>query len=161
MLLELADHDGDVDRAVELLTGSEHPSYGAVVDRLRAVGRDDEAVGWIDRAVAEGRASGQNGGNDYWLDPAAVADTYRDLGRGRRAGRIAGGRRTARWPGDVPPTVDVPAAAGRAAEEREWALARAAELAQGTYGTAWPRRARSSPRWTPPNCTALTWRRSS
>jgi hypothetical protein len=36
MLLELADHDGDVDRAVHLLAQREHPQYGAIVDRLRA-----------------------------------------------------------------------------------------------------------------------------
>ena len=33
MLLELADHDGDVDRAVHLLAQREHPQYGAIVDR--------------------------------------------------------------------------------------------------------------------------------
>ena len=57
MLLELADHDGDVDRAVHLLSRREHPEYGAIVDRLRAAGRTDDAVAWIDRAVAEGRVS--------------------------------------------------------------------------------------------------------
>jgi hypothetical protein len=81
MLLELADHDGDVDRAVDLLTDREHPHYGAIIARLREAGRDDEAVNWIDRAVAEGRVSGQGGGNDYWLSPSAVAETYRGLGR--------------------------------------------------------------------------------
>lgn len=81
MLLEIADHDSDVDRAVELLNEREHPQYGAIIDRLRQAGRDDEAVNWIDRAVADGRACSQAGGNGYWLSPSDVADTYRGLGR--------------------------------------------------------------------------------
>ena len=81
MLLELADHDGDVDRAVELLSERERPQYGAIVNRLRAAGRVEDAVRWIDHAVAEGRISSQGGGNDYWLSPDDVAVTYRELGR--------------------------------------------------------------------------------
>ncbi len=83
MLLELADHDGDVDRAVELLSQrEEHAQYGAIIDRLRAAGRPEEAVAWIDRAVAEGRISSHNGGNEYWLSPPDdVAATYQELGR--------------------------------------------------------------------------------
>ncbi|WP_102141928.1 SWIM zinc finger family protein [Mycobacterium hubeiense] len=81
MLLELADHDGDVDRAIDLLSQGEHPQYGAIVDRLRAAGRNDDAVAWIDRAVAEGRISSHGGGNAYWLSPDHVAKTYLELGR--------------------------------------------------------------------------------
>jgi hypothetical protein len=81
MLLELADHDGDIDRAVLLLAQREHPQYGAIVDRLRAAGRAEDAVGWIDRAVAEGRVSSYGGGNEFWLSPDDVAETYRGLGR--------------------------------------------------------------------------------
>jgi hypothetical protein len=81
MLLELADHDGDVDGAVHLLSQREHPEYGAIVDRLGAAGRTDEAVAWIDRAVAEGRVSSHGGGNNYWLSPDYVAETYKGLGR--------------------------------------------------------------------------------
>ena len=82
MLLELADHDGDVDRAVQLLAHrEEHPQYGAIVDRLRGASRAEEALAWIDRAVAQGRVSSQGGGNEYWLSPDDVAATYRDLGR--------------------------------------------------------------------------------
>ncbi len=54
MLLELADHDGDVDGAVALLSGSEHPYYGEIISRLRAVGREAEVLDWLDRAVAHG-----------------------------------------------------------------------------------------------------------
>jgi len=81
MLLELADHDGDVDRAVHLLSDGEHRRYGAIVDRLRAAGRTEDAVAWIDRAVAEGRISSHGGGNEFWLSPDDVAATYRGLGR--------------------------------------------------------------------------------
>jgi uncharacterized Zn finger protein len=81
MVLELADHDGDVDRAVDLLSRRYPPQFGAIVDRLRAAGRADEAVGWIDRAVTEGRVSSRGGGNDFWLSPDAVAQTYLSLGR--------------------------------------------------------------------------------
>ncbi len=75
MLLELADHDGDVDRAVGLLTQREHTQYGAIVDRLRAAGRTEDAVTWIDRAVAAGRVSSHGGGNSYCLSPDGVAAT--------------------------------------------------------------------------------------
>jgi hypothetical protein len=81
MLLELADHDGDVDLAVDLLAQREQPQYGAIVDRLRAAGRTEDAVTWIDRAVAEGRISSHGGGNEFWLSPDHVADIYQGLGR--------------------------------------------------------------------------------
>lgn len=69
MLLELADHDGDVDRAVALLARTAPPHYGAIVLRLRAAGRHDEVVSWTDRAVGTGRRS------------------YRGAGEVRRRGR--------------------------------------------------------------------------
>lgn len=53
MLLELADHRGDVDAAIGILARGEHPRYGAVIDRLRASGRDDEVLGWTDGARRE------------------------------------------------------------------------------------------------------------
>lgn len=81
MLLELADHDGDLDRAIHLLSQGDHPQYGAIVARLRAAGRADDAVTWIDRAVAAGRISSYGGGNEYWLSPDFVAATYKALGR--------------------------------------------------------------------------------
>lgn len=81
MLLELADHDGDIDHAIHLLSQGEHPQYGAIVERLRTAGRTDDAVPWIDRAVAEGRISSHGGVNEYWLNPDDVARTYLGLGR--------------------------------------------------------------------------------
>jgi hypothetical protein len=132
MLLELADHDGDVDRAVDLLNEREHPKYGAIIARLREAGRDDEVVNWIDRAVAEGRVSGQVGGNDYWLSPSAVAETYRELGRTNDAIAVLRGDfvrqpavRTFRVLLDFAATID------RADTERTWAFDHACELADG------------------------------
>ncbi len=130
MLLELADHDGDVDRAIGLLNEREHPPYGAIIARLREAGRDDEVVSWIDRAVAEGRISGQGSGNDYWLSPSAVAEIYRD--RGRIDDAIA----VLRNDFVMLPTVhafrsllDFAATTDRADTERTWALDHARELA--------------------------------
>src|SRR4029079_13176393 len=73
MLLELADHDGDLDRAVHLLAQREHPQYGATVVRLRAAGTTPEAGAGIDGAVADGRVTSHGGGNAYWLSPDDVA----------------------------------------------------------------------------------------
>ena len=56
MLLELADHDGDVDAAIALLTrDQERLAHGEVINRLLAAGREEDAVAWTDRAVAAGR----------------------------------------------------------------------------------------------------------
>ena len=54
MLLELADHDGDVDGAVALLSGTDRPYYGEIVKRLQAAGRKLEILDWLDLAVANG-----------------------------------------------------------------------------------------------------------
>lgn len=132
MLLELADHDGDVDRAVDLLNEREHPQYGAIIARLREAGRDDEVVSWIDRAVTEGRASSQGGGNDYWLSPSEVADTYRGIGRIDDA--IAVLRADfVRQPAvhAYRSLLGFAATIDRADTERAWALLHARELAGG------------------------------
>lgn len=133
MLLELADHDGDVDRAVDLLNEREHPQYGAIIARLREAGRDDEVVDWIDRAVAEGRVSGQGGGNAYWLSPSTVAETYRELGRTDDAIAVLRGDfvrqpaiRAYRALLDFAATLDC------ADTERAWAFDHARELAGGS-----------------------------
>ncbi len=132
MLLELADHDGDIDRAVDLLNDRDHPQYGAIIARLRAAGRDAEVVAWIDRAVAEGRTSSHGGGNSYWLNPSEVADTYREIGRIDDA--IAVLRADfVRQPSVRAYRVllDFAAAHDRAETERAWALDHARELATG------------------------------
>ncbi|MGA8256987.1 MAG: hypothetical protein WB767_10475 [Nocardioides sp.] len=82
MQVELADHDSDVDRAVHLLSiDDEHVMYGAIVNRLKAAGRSDDVIAWMDRAVTKGRLSLHQGTQNYWLHPQDVADTYRDVGR--------------------------------------------------------------------------------
>ena len=136
MLLELADHDGDVDRAVELLTRREHPEYGAIVQRLRAAGRDTEAVAWLDLGVAAGRVSGGPGGrNEFWLDPDEVASTYAQLGRTDDALAVLR-REFERRPGRTTywKLLDLAADAGRWDEERDWALGVATMSAKREYG---------------------------
>ena len=53
MLLELADHDGDVDRAVALLSGGDRPYYREILRRLRDAGRPADVLAWLDRAVTQ------------------------------------------------------------------------------------------------------------
>jgi len=130
MLLELADHDGDVDGAVHLLCQREHPQYGAIVDRLRAAGRTEDAVAWIDRAVAEGRISSHGGGNEYWLSPDHVAETY--LGLGRIDDAVAVLRADfVRQPsvGAYRVLLDFASGVDRVDTERSWALDHARQLA--------------------------------
>ena len=77
-LVELADHDGDVDRAVELLTGgAEQIPDGSVIDRVLAAGRHAEALDWLDRAVAARRISTLYGQRaDYWIPPSRAVELY-------------------------------------------------------------------------------------
>jgi hypothetical protein len=83
VLLELADHDGDVHKALELLSRDpEHTAYGAIIARLGKAGRSDEVCTWVDRAVAAGRISSYSTeSNDYWLVPKHAAELYRAAGR--------------------------------------------------------------------------------
>jgi uncharacterized Zn finger protein len=130
MLLELADHDGDVDRAVHLLAQREHPQYGAIVDRLRAAGRTEDAVAWIDRAVADGRISSHGDANAYWLSPDDVAATYQGLGRTEDAVAVLRAD-FVRQPsvGAYRVLLDFAAANDRADTERTWAFDHARQLA--------------------------------
>jgi uncharacterized Zn finger protein len=130
MLLELADHDGDVNRAVDLLAQREHPQYGAIVDRLRAAERTEDAVAWIDRAVAAGRVTSHGGGNEYWLSPDDVAKTYQGLGRIEDAVAVLRAD-FVRQP-SVPTyrvLLDFAAGVDRADTERTWAFDHARQLA--------------------------------
>ncbi len=54
---------------------------GGIVQRLRAAGREREAMAWTDRAVQAWRVSSRGGRNEYWLDPDEVAAWYLDDGR--------------------------------------------------------------------------------
>jgi hypothetical protein len=130
MLLELADHDGDIDRAIHLLSEREHPQYGAIVDRLKAAGRTEQAVAWIDRAVVDGRISSHGGGNEFWLSPDDVAAAYKELGRIDDA---VGALRAdfVRQPsvGTYRVLLDFAAGVDRLDTERRWALDHARQLA--------------------------------
>ena len=134
MLLELADHDGDVDRAVHLLSQREHLGYGAIVDRLRAAGRTADAVAWIDRAVADGRISSHGGGNDFWLSPDDVAKTYQGLGRIDDAVNVLRAD-FVRQPsvGTYRVLLDFAAGVDRADTERTWAFDHARQLATDRF----------------------------
>lgn len=136
MLLELADHDGDIDRAVELLSDDDVPQYAAIVERLRTAGRDDDAFGWMERGVAAGHARAQAGGSGYRLDPTEVAQEY--LARGRTDDAV-GLYRTelARRPGvaSFGALLDFADQVDRRTDEREWALAKLRELATAPYGS--------------------------
>ena len=134
MLLELADHDGDVDRAVHLLSQREHLGYGAIVDRLRAAGRTADAVAWIDRAVVDGRISSHGGGNDFWLSPDDVAKTYQGLGRIDDAVNVLRAD-FVRQPsvGTYRVLLDFAAGVDRADTERTWAFDHARQLATDRF----------------------------
>lgn len=133
MLLELADHDGDLDEAVRLLSrDDEHTAYGAIVGRLRDAGRDGEALDWLDRAVDAGRVSGQvsTANNEYWLTPADAAADY--LAAGRFDAALSVMRNYfARFPSPQAMRLlkDVAAAAGDVEQELAWALETAETLA--------------------------------
>ena len=136
MLLELADHDGDVDRAVELLSKGDHPVYGAIVTRLEAADRRDEAVAWVDRAVEAGRVSGRVGGSGYWLDPGFVGRTYLELDRVDDALAVMAGE-FSRAPGlaSFRQLIDLATGVGRAPEMRTWALTEARRQAAKPFGS--------------------------
>ena len=133
MRLELADHDSDVDTAVAILSEGPHVRYGAIVERLRSVDRDDDLSAWVDRAVEAGRVDVRH--DDLRLSTDEVA---RDLlGRGREDDAVAVHRSAVLRATDVRPVqalLDVAAALGRGEREREWVLAALRERAAGPHG---------------------------
>ncbi len=139
MRLELADHDGDVDLAVAILVGGEHAQYDAVVARLRTAGRGEEASQWLDKAVAAGRVARgtpPNGNNDYWLDPADVADDL--LARGREDDALVVWRDQVRRATDIRPytaLLDFAERLGRRDEEERLAKAILRQQAAEPYGS--------------------------
>lgn len=132
MLLELADHDEDVDRAIAILAADGHTDFRGIVDRLRSAGRDREVLGWIDRAVKAGRISSHMGIGPFWLDPAEVADAYLAVDRTEDALQVLRDNFGSR-PGlaNFNLLLRFGDALGRRAKERDWALAKATELATG------------------------------
>lgn len=132
MLLELADHDGDVDAAVEILGRGEHPKYGAMLVRLDAAGRLDEGMAVVDRAVRDGRMSlRMSGSHGYWLDPQDVASRYVEEGRTDDALTMLRAL-FEREPGAAAYKVLLGCAlrVGDLEPQRDWALARARALSE-------------------------------
>jgi hypothetical protein len=81
MWLELADHDGDVDRAVALLSGSDRSYYVEIVRRLGAVGRQAEVLDWLGRAVADGSVDFAWREDHTVVAAEEAAEAYLDGGR--------------------------------------------------------------------------------
>jgi len=81
MLLELADHDGDVDRAVALLSGGDRPYYREILRRLRDAGRDADILAWLDRAVTQDCVDVAWRAGPTIVPVADAVDAYLDGGR--------------------------------------------------------------------------------
>ena len=81
MLLELADRDGDVDRAIELLQRHHGVPFDKIIGRLREAGREADALAWLDRAVGEERMTDRWYGWIAGMDASLVADMYLAAGR--------------------------------------------------------------------------------
>ncbi|HEX3812376.1 MAG TPA: hypothetical protein VHX59_05995 [Mycobacteriales bacterium] len=137
MLLELADHGGDLEEAIRLLSSEEHPQFGAIVARLRTAGRPADALQWIDRAVAEGRVSGfgQNG-NDYWISPEDAANSYLGVGRAEDAVAVARAEFVQRQdPASLRLLLQIAGSLGTADAERAWAISAAEKAASAPFGS--------------------------
>jgi hypothetical protein len=84
MCIELADLDGDVDAAVEILART--PAYGPILRRLRAAGRDEDYMTWLDRAVAAGRQRPDRyAAQGDPLSASEIVKAYRAAGRAEDA----------------------------------------------------------------------------
>ncbi|MGA8046312.1 MAG: DUF6880 family protein [Dermatophilaceae bacterium] len=135
MILELLDHDGDVDGAIRLLSERERPRFGAIITRLLAVERTDEAMEWLDRAVAADRIWHQD--DDYHLAYGTAADLYAGAGRVEDAIEVLrGGFRRHAGPDSYRALVEFAAPHGRREAERDWAIAEATRQAGLTDGGA-------------------------
>ncbi|MDJ1372764.1 SWIM zinc finger family protein [Gulosibacter molinativorax] len=80
VLLELADHDHDLDRAVEILGTGEYIYYREIVLRLREANRLSESMVWLDRAVAAGKITLKEP-SSFWLGIDEVVDWLHSAGR--------------------------------------------------------------------------------
>ncbi len=140
MLLELADHDGDVDRAVTILARTEHPDYAGIVDRLNACGRDEEAFEWLERAVASGNVSSQTPtSRGPWLTSTEVAEAY--VARDRIEDALDVLRRELLRVPQLPQwraLIDLAHRVGEGGIERARAMAALDELSRGPWGSGAP-----------------------
>lgn len=135
-LVELADHDGDLDAAIAVLSrDAGHEAFADVVRRLVAAGRQAEAVTWLDRAVAANRVSGLGSrDNPLALAPAEAVELYRRAGRPADALQVLR-RHFATRPGveSWRALLELAADLGREPEERAWATAEAERIAHQPY----------------------------
>ena len=136
MLLELADHDQDLDRAVELLGAGEHPCTARSSTGCgQPVGTTRPSSGWIvrsRRAACRGTAAGTSTGSIR----SCAATSYRSLGR--EADGISVLRAEfARRPelATFRQLLTFAELTGQEESERSWALATALELAASPYGS--------------------------
>lgn len=81
LVLGLADHDGDVDRAVELLTTGHSPAFHGIIERLSSADRTDEALDWLGRARAAHRVNASGRDNRYDVPTSVAIALYRAAGR--------------------------------------------------------------------------------
>ncbi|KAA0024216.1 SWIM zinc finger family protein [Antrihabitans cavernicola] len=138
MLLELADHDGDVDRAVEILSyRSDRVDFAGIVDRLRAAERVDDAFAWVERAVVAGRISSSHStARMYWLSPEEAAEEYVARGRTEDALDIQRNEFARRSePARFRALMELAERVGSPEVERERAYATLATLARQPFGS--------------------------
>lgn len=136
MLLELADYDGDVERAVVLLSGGNHPYYREILRRLRDSGRLTDVLAWLDRAVTQGCVDVAWRAGPTIVPVEDAVDAYLDGGRPDAALAIA---RTL-YDRDLSVDVfrllsNVAERCGRQDEERTWAFDQATQRARSSGGT--------------------------
>ena len=129
MLLELADHDHDLNGAIALLSEDDgHEQYGAIIQRCKAAGRDDLAARWLDRALAAGAVQLSEGSdltpNDYRVGSLAAAYSLREDGRIEEARDLLRGLVTRHAnPAAYRDLLAFADEIGEGSEQREWALA--------------------------------------
>lgn len=136
-LVELADHDGDLDAAIAVLAREEgREAFADIVRRLVAADRRSEAVTWLDRAVEAGRVNGFGARqvNSFSLSAEEAARLYVDAERPQDALTVL--RRdfssrpgVATWDA----LLELAGEVGQEPEERAWAVAEAERLAQQPY----------------------------
>jgi uncharacterized Zn finger protein len=136
MILELLDHDDDLDGAIALLSAGDdqHTHFGAIVSRLRAAGRGSEALDWLDKAVAAGRVWQHD--DEYHVSTETAASMYQAVNRRDEAiavRRDAFTRHAGR--STFAALLEAGRLAGRRDAERDWALAEVARQAAGDYGS--------------------------
>ena len=137
--LELADHDGDLNAAIGILTEDpERIEYGSVVERLLAADRLSQAVEWLDRAVAAGRLSSRFGpaSNDYWVSPQRAAEIYLRVKRPVDAVAVVrSGFSASPGVASWQLLLDVGRAVEIESEQRAWGIGEAERLAAQPYGS--------------------------